>query len=377
MCRKFICLISFVVVLGLVGEALAQPTGEILFEYWFNITGTAIANLTGNARYPNNPDDAEKRQNFQGNVNWRDNYGTRVRGYVYPPANGAYTFWISGDDYCQLFLSTDDDPAKKTMIAEVPGWTAASVWDKYPAQKSSPITLVAGKKYYIEALMKEGGGGDSLTVAWGGPTIGAGPVVIAGQYLSAIIRPSDYLAQAPTPASSFSLSFDFGAFVETSSARISQTDFALEIDADLGTAQFTTYQQSVDPLILPGGFNTGNIRVEVVPGSSRGDFDKLTGEFNTSELYAVHFDGDLSMFHLTSPVVLPSTSAGTVTLTALTGGSVIMAWAGTSQLPNPFDLSTFIPFRYTCAVQAAFAPEPVTLLELALIPNVINLDLPL
>ena len=180
--------------------------------------------------------------------------------------------------------------------------------------------------------------------------------------------------QAPTPASSFSL--DFGAYGGIASARISQTDFALEIDADLGTAQFTQYQQFVDPLLLFGAFDTGNIRVEVVPGSSAGTLNVLTGEFTTQELYDVYFDGDLSAFNLTSPVRLPSTSAGTVTLTALTGGDVIMAWAGTSQLPNPFDPSTFIPFRYTCSVQAAFAPEPVTLLQLAMIPHVVNLGLP-
>jgi hypothetical protein len=180
--------------------------------------------------------------------------------------------------------------------------------------------------------------------------------------------------QTPARASSFSL--DFGAFGGVSSALISQTDFALEIDADLGTAQFTQYEQAVDPLILPGGFSTGNIRVEVVPGSSRGGFDKLTGEFTTEELYAVYFDGDLSAFHLTSPVVLPSTSSGTITLTAITGGNVIMAWTGVSQLPNPFDPSTYIPFSYTCSVTAAFAPEPVTLLQLAMIPQVVNLGLP-
>ena len=181
--------------------------------------------------------------------------------------------------------------------------------------------------------------------------------------------------QAPNPASSFSL--DFGAFGGVASARISQTDFALEIDADLGTAQFAHYEQSVDPLTLPGGISTGNIRVEVVPGSSAGTLNVLTGEFTTQELYAVHFDGDLSAFSLTSPVVLPSTSSGTVKLSARSGGDVLMAWAGISQLPNPFDPSTVIPFNYTCAVTAVFAPEPVTLLELALIPNVVNLDIPL
>lgn len=180
--------------------------------------------------------------------------------------------------------------------------------------------------------------------------------------------------QAPSPASSFSL--DFGTFGGVASAHISQTDFALEIDADLGTAQFAQYEQTIAPLILPGGFSTGNIRVEVVPGSSAGTLDVLTGEFTTEELYAVHFDGDLSAFNLTSPVVLPSTSAGTVRLSALSGGDILMAWDGTSQLLNPFDPSTQISFNYTCAVTAAFAPEPMTLLELALIPNVFNLDLP-
>jgi len=180
--------------------------------------------------------------------------------------------------------------------------------------------------------------------------------------------------QAPSPVSSFSL--DFGAFGGVASAQISQTDFALEIDADLGTARFAQYEQTIAPLILPGGFSTGNIRVEVVPGSSAGTLDVLTGEFTTEELYAVHFDGDLSAFNLTSPVVLPSNSAGSVRLSALSGGDVLMAWVGTSQLLNPFDPSTLISFNYTCAVSGAFAPEPMTLLELALIPNVFNLDLP-
>ena len=183
--------------------------------------------------------------------------------------------------------------------------------------------------------------------------------------------------QAPNPASSFTLDFDFGVFVETVSARISQTDFELEIDADSGTARFAQYEQTIDPLILPGGFSTGNIRVEIVPGTSGGTLNVLTGEFTTEELYAVYFDGDLSPFHLTSPVILPSASAGTVNLSALSGGDVLMAWAGTSQLPNPFDPTAAIPFRYTCDVTAAFAPEPLTLLQLAMIPNVVNLGLPI
>jgi len=197
MCRKFFLLTSFVVVLSLVGNASSQPTGKILFEYWLDIGGVAVSDLTSAAGYPDNPDDSELLDKFEGPVDWADNYGIRARGFLYPPADGDYTLWISGDDYIELYLSTDDDPANMALVAEVPGWTNALEWGKYPEQQSAPITLVDGQKYYIEALMKEGGGGDSLTAAWAGPEIGEEPVVIDGAYLSAVIRKA---SRGPIPA---------------------------------------------------------------------------------------------------------------------------------------------------------------------------------
>ena len=111
MCKKLFMLTSFMLVLGLVSTTVGQPTGEILFEYWMNVGGTAISDLTGLDAYPDSPDDGELRAQFDGPVDWADNYGARARGYLYPPADGDYTFWIAGDDAQQLFLSTDADPA--------------------------------------------------------------------------------------------------------------------------------------------------------------------------------------------------------------------------------------------------------------------------
>ena len=130
---------------------------------------TAIADLTSQDNFPDDPDDGELRSSFNGPVDWRDNYGERARGWLYPPEDGEYTFWIAGDDFMDLMLSTDDDPANAVLIAQVPGWTSYQQWDAYPDQQSAPVTLVGGGKYYIEALGKEGGGGDSLTVAWQAP----------------------------------------------------------------------------------------------------------------------------------------------------------------------------------------------------------------
>ena len=159
-------------------------TGTILREYWMGISGTSVSNLTSNASYPNSPTSYDYRSSFTAPVDWADNMGQRIRGWIYPPVSGQYTFWISGDDETQLFLSTDETTANTTMIARVPGWTGSLEWTKYAEQKSVKITLEAGKPYYIEGLMKEGTGGDSIAAAWELPGTSTGPVVISGQYLA-------------------------------------------------------------------------------------------------------------------------------------------------------------------------------------------------
>jgi hypothetical protein len=176
--------ISQAVIAGSYLSPFVVGTGTVLREYWNNITGTSIINLTSNSNYPNNPTGSEQLTSLEGPTNTGDNYGTRIRGYVTPPASGAYTFWVAGDDYTDLYLSTDDNPANATRIAYVAGWTNSREWTKYTSQKSASINLTAGQKYYIEVLHKEGSGGDNIAVAWQGPNISQ--AVIAGSYLSSI-----------------------------------------------------------------------------------------------------------------------------------------------------------------------------------------------
>ena len=42
-----------------------------------------------------------------------DYYVTRMRGFFVPPIDDDYTFMIRSDDFSELYLSTDDDPANK------------------------------------------------------------------------------------------------------------------------------------------------------------------------------------------------------------------------------------------------------------------------
>jgi aryl-phospho-beta-D-glucosidase BglC (GH1 family) len=169
------------------GAALPPPGGggggAALREWWTGISGTAISQLTSNPNFPDNPTGRQLISSLEGPTNWADNYGTRIRGFVQPPESGNYTFWIAGDDYSELYLSTDEDPANSVLIAQVSGWTNSREWGKYPQQQSSLISLAAGQKYYIEVLHKEGTGGDNIAVAWEGP--GITQQVINGMYLSA------------------------------------------------------------------------------------------------------------------------------------------------------------------------------------------------
>ena len=99
---------------------------------------------------------------------------------------GSYTFWIASDDKSELWLSTDDNPVNKVKIASVPDWTDSRQWDKFPSQKSAAIPLTADPRYYVEALQKEGDGGDNLAVGWARPgqATSAPSEVIPGSVLS-------------------------------------------------------------------------------------------------------------------------------------------------------------------------------------------------
>jgi hypothetical protein len=159
------------------------PTGELLREVWLNLPGVIVTDLTGSARYGDPPDLCERLTAMQLPLDAGDNYGARMRGYLVPPTTGEYTFWIGGDDSGQLWLSPNSNPLNRSLIASFEGWTPPDVWDAFPSQQSSPISLEAGQPYYIEFLLKEGEVGDYGAVAWQGP--GIERAVIAGQYLSA------------------------------------------------------------------------------------------------------------------------------------------------------------------------------------------------
>ena len=185
-------------------------TGEGLTVREFQgIGGGRLGDLFEHSKWPNSPDLVETASYFEwpqsGNIeekpagNVADNYATHMLGYVHPPETGEYQFFVAADDSTVLYLSTDEDPANKNLIAMEPFWngvrefaqgrnrTTVDIESGLKINGSAPVKLEKGKAYFIEAITKEGGGGDNLAVTWiqaGDDYPADGALPIAGEHLS-------------------------------------------------------------------------------------------------------------------------------------------------------------------------------------------------
>ncbi len=167
--------------------------GYLKREVYLDVPGITVADLTGSGKFPDKPDQVNFINSFEAPMDVADNYGQRISGYLKPPTDGQYVFYIASDDQGELWLSSDSSPENKVLVAKEESWSMPREWSQMPGadgsinNRTEPITLMAGHYYYVEALMKEGGGGDHCAVTWQKP--GELPPVngdppIAGEYLA-------------------------------------------------------------------------------------------------------------------------------------------------------------------------------------------------
>jgi hypothetical protein len=173
------------------------PCNGVLFEAYGDIGGTAVSDLTSAPNFPNNPRDVALITTLDSRLVYADdsheNYGGRMRGVFFPRESGLHTFYLAADDNAELWLSTDLSPANKVRIARETAWSNTKEWtasaggSDVNAKKSVPINLVGGQPYYIEALYKEGGGGDHCSVAVQTPIDPGPPMNGSGEIPAALL----------------------------------------------------------------------------------------------------------------------------------------------------------------------------------------------
>jgi hypothetical protein len=192
---------------------LLVKDGVLKMSVYKNIPTSQVQTLLDDPKYPGSPDQigavfsANSRDLFPTDA--LDNYGAAIEGFLTPTESGDYNFFIRSDDNSQFSISTDATEANIELVAEEFGCCNAFLEpENGPTQTTVvPRALVAGKRYFIRLLYKEGGGGDFGQVAWrkvGDTTPAASLLPIPGKFLSAAVdlpAPPEgaFLVQLPAP----------------------------------------------------------------------------------------------------------------------------------------------------------------------------------
>jgi hypothetical protein len=161
------------------------------FSVYENLPGINIADLFAGS-FPDNPDQVHYLSSFDTRSvfsdNSLDNYGASIEGWITPPETGSYEFFMRSDDAGELWLSQDESESNLRLIAEeLDCCDPFQEPDTGDLTTSLPISLQAGKSYFVSLIYKEGSGGDYAQVAWrkvGDPTPAALLTPISGSFLS-------------------------------------------------------------------------------------------------------------------------------------------------------------------------------------------------
>jgi len=181
--------------------------GFLSIDYYLGISGTAVGDLTNSAKYLSGaPDVSFQIPSFSSPANYADNYGARVTGFITPPVEGDYDFFIRSDDASAVFIGPDANPAhidQSTASAFETGCCNAFQEPGANQTTQAPLHLVGGRSYAVLAFLKEGGGGDFLQVAARNTldtTAAANLAPIPGSWLSTYVLPLGVitLSNAPT-----------------------------------------------------------------------------------------------------------------------------------------------------------------------------------
>jgi hypothetical protein len=163
----------------------------VLVEVFTNIPGTLVSNLVSSPKYLANAPDVSgfvDKFGFDTRIgqlpaaslngwgpfpgNGVEFYGARLSAYFIAPSNGNYRFYISSDDFSELWMNTNGmDPNGKVLIAQLnvaccKNYNDATGGNNNSALQVGNISLTGGQAYYMEALFKEGGGGDYFRLAF-------------------------------------------------------------------------------------------------------------------------------------------------------------------------------------------------------------------
>jgi hypothetical protein len=241
-----------------------------------------------------------------------DNYAERYSGFFIAPSSDNYVFFLASDDDCDLFLSTDQSPANKQLIAQESGWSGPDNWQtaggggSVVGQKRSDqwspdggitipyvagIPLVAGQKYYIEAVTHQGGGGANMGITYETMTeLGLDPTQPVDGSASRLTAANNNIAVITAPGSDIQPSVQPQTSVTVYEGQTTNFTFIAVSDAEM----VPNYQWFI---VTSGGSLPGTQLTGQVANGTNLTMSLIPANYNNAQIYCVAstvFGGSLS-----------------------------------------------------------------------------------
>ena len=245
--------------------ARTDERGSLLREIWHDVAGNKVEQFIEHVTEHPEPDQTETIDQFETPEDFDDQYGQRLRGYLYPPVTGTYEFSIRANAEGWLYLSTDATPDHKRLV-----------------EPKAAIDLSSDQVYYVEAFHKESTGKDHLSIGWKLPD-GTEEKPIPGKHLSVHYR------IAPQHESEFIVLKPLS--VESSAGTILDVTDDGQVVATGSTSGNETYRLTFTPDMA----SITALRIEAIPherlpagGPGRG----IGGRFTLAQITAAMQQGD-------------------------------------------------------------------------------------
>jgi len=315
-------------------NAVSAIASEILtpcflkVSLYTNITGTTVADLTADPRYPSLPSEVRFLRSF----NTRDalptdsleNFGGRIEGFLTPQESGDYHFFLRSDKASELWLSIDQTEANAALIAAETDFGEPFLEpDTLDPATSFPVTLTAGTNYFIMVLYKSsalaGNSTDVAQVAWrkvGDTTPALSLRPIPGAFLSTLASDAQGPAITITQQPQNVTAEENSKAIFTMAATVSPTNYVCiqwqRNGVNVPGATGTNYTRFIDKadqgarfravVAVPGAFmNTAEATATVTDDQTRPVLLGAKGGANRPEV-TLTFSERLSAATATNPV---------------------------------------------------------------------------
>lgn len=140
--------------------------GKVQWEVWRGLYSDQFSELMALEFFPSRPDLTQTLYSLNAPINYDNNFGAKISGFIKVPVSDSVTFNITGNSKAEFYLSPSQLPSQMVLRAFANDWTNEFEHTKFVSQTSQKLWLVQGQYYYFEIRYVESTGGDHCKVFW-------------------------------------------------------------------------------------------------------------------------------------------------------------------------------------------------------------------